>query len=252
MYDQSELLEVLLTREKYCLVVLQSCRWDVFSDLLNDDDNMELATGETPGEPLHAKTFATHPYPWLARGLTDWYPKTRVYSGHPAVNESGKMLERFLPNAPTAFYKDVADHDWRATDHFQSFDIHHCWTYLENSQSYDTRYDHVFDEVMDEWITDRMVVFLRSPMFEQIPEGSLSEDEYREQMRDVLDTAACIAAGGEGEKVITAMHGASFRSPREYNINWLDRDHVRFTPGLNERELLEVPWYIVEQDEFMS
>mgnify|MGYP000037576396 CR=1 FL=1 len=249
MYDQAELLEVHLTRDKYTLVVLQSCPLDVFKSYLNDNGNIDLATGVTSGESLRAKTFATHPYVWLARGFTDWYPDARVFTGHPALNDSGRMLDQFRPSAPRALYRDVAQQDWHAADHFPRENIHTAWQWFQSSERYHTPHDDVFAEFCGKQRADKTIVVLRSPQFQLASGTRLSEAEYRHAVGDVLDAATAMAAGGTGQSVVTAMHGASFQAPSAYNIDWLDRDRVEFTPGLNVEELTKVPWFIVDDSD---
>lgn len=245
MRDQRQAVRGLFAEESFTLIVLDACRYDALARLV-EDGRIDTPEGHIEGSLSAASAAATHTYVWFREVFTATYPRTQVFSGHPALNSAGKTPGSFLPTV-NQHVTDIDHNDpWSATDHFESEKVQDAWMAADDIDDFSTPPRHVAAAVESVGYDDRNIVWLMSPHHPYAGDGETPRERYEQTLVDTLPILRDVA-DAPGRTVITGDHGEAFGHPSEYGLDIEWKDILRHEPGVHVPELLRVPWFEVDR-----
>lgn len=213
------------------LIVLDACRYDVFSEHNRFDGRLEKKT---------SKGTATHQ--WLRRNFSEYHDDIVYIAANPFVS----------PN-------DNGNFD--SSEHFH--DILPLYLDDETQEAGTTKPEAVTAaaiEAQEKWPHKRKIIHYNQPHAPYIGEprltwqddddtviGDVYElfshpdawDAYLGNLERVLDAVEELLRHLDGRIIITADHGEAFG----------EKGVIEHPPGIYIKELVEVPWFIIEKGE---
>lgn len=235
---QKELVHRILEEDKFTLIVLDACRYDVFTWFNEIDGTMK-----------RVKSAGTHTYVWLHRVFTRHYPDVTVYSQHPAINSYGFTPDRWIPAVNRHTFDASVANKWIATEHFNKDKIIDLWSgdlrKKWGNEIYGGDPQTFFDNVLESGLDKKNILWCMATHHPYVGEGETKQEKYVSGVKITLRKVRNFLQQTDRDNVIiTADHGEILEPSSHFGIN-LHRDLLKHEPGVPDWRLLSVPWFNV-------
>jgi len=178
MQSQRKLVQKTLKRDQFTLIILDACRYDIFTWFNNID-----------GIIRKVRTAATHTYVWFKRVFTGYYPDVTVFSQHPVLNSYGYTPSRWIPAINRHTFDSSVANKWKSTEHFEK--IIDLWDADLKAREWDAEtwkvdLEPFFDYILKCGLDKKNILWCMTIHHPYIGEGKNEQEKYINGVKKTL------------------------------------------------------------------